>query len=71
MGRRQFTGWEDESIIYLGPGLMESFSRARLKLFIVLGHEGEKEMKYYNDFRKNFLLAEKQGLVKFEHNEYY
>ena len=47
----QFPGWEDESIIYLGPGLMESFSRARLKLFIVLGYEGEKEMKYYNDFR--------------------
>jgi len=61
----EYAGWEEETIIYIGPGEMEALSRAKLHLFVVQGYEEEKHKRRYEQFRAGFVQAEKQGLVKF------
>jgi len=63
-GVHQFTGAEQETILYVGPGDMEALSRAKLHVYVVLGYEEEGHKDRYDIFRAGFVQAEAQGLVK-------
>ena len=63
-----FTGWEDETIIFVGPGGLEPLSRAKLRLCIILFWEDQvsginKAKKKYERYHPGFDQAVIDGLV--------
>ena len=63
-----FVGCEDDNVIYLGPGFMEAFTRAKLHLSIVLfwhpDSKSELEGITYDTFSAALQKAESLGLVE-------
>ena len=65
MEERKFHGCECDTVIYVGSGHLEAFTRARLKLIIVTVSENMKN-DWYNTYHYALICAEKKQLLKKE-----
>ena len=65
MEERQFHGCECDTVIYVGSGHLEAFTRARLKLIIITVSENMKN-DWYNTYHYALICAEKKHLLKRE-----
>jgi hypothetical protein len=65
-GTWDYTGWEEDCVIYLGPGYMEAFTRAKLHLAVVLFWDPANRTGkgYYEEFSAALQLAMTEGLLE-------
>ena len=65
MEERLFHGLECDSLIYVGSGHLEAFTRARLKLFVItFAKEIQKKDSWYKQYQAALMLAAEHGLVQ-------
>eukprot|EP00092_Neocalanus_flemingeri_P019101 GFUD01020691.1.p1 GENE.GFUD01020691.1~~GFUD01020691.1.p1 ORF type:complete len:768 (+),score=204.79 GFUD01020691.1:229-2532(+) len=66
MEERLFHGHECDTVIYVGSGHLEAFTRAKLKLLIVTFSEKLEDKQWYNTYQSALSSAVQEKLIKKE-----